>query len=143
MATNNSALRRLWLLCLTCNIEFTYRDLGICIPVQVSIDVVVSFSSSSGSEAVSSLLTVPNDDSGILSVIPIALFISKALRATGSLLLSFAGGDTASLLGPSHSDAAWAAVQHGVGFVAGCGRRCRRRSIWYDSQFLSNMGWWR
>ena len=39
------------------------------------------------------LLTVPNDDSGFLSVIPIALFISKAVRATGSLLLSFAGGD--------------------------------------------------
>ena len=31
------------------------------------MDVVVSFSSSSGSEAVSSLLFVPNDDSGILS----------------------------------------------------------------------------
>ena len=46
------------------------------------------------------------------AVIPIALFISKAVRATGSLLLSFAGGDTASLLGPSHSDAAWASVQH-------------------------------
>ena len=38
----------------------------------------------------------------------------KAVRATGSLLLSFAGGDTASLVGPSHSDAAWAAVQHGI-----------------------------
>ena len=33
---------------------------------------------------------------------------SKAVRATGSLLLSFAGGDTASLLGPSHCDAAGA-----------------------------------
>ena len=38
------------------------------------------------------LLTVPNDDSGILSVIPSAPFISKAVRATGSLLVSFAGG---------------------------------------------------
>ena len=55
------------------------------------------------------LTSVPNDDSGILSVIPSALFISKAVGATGSPLLSFAGGDTASLLGPSHSDAAWAA----------------------------------
>ena len=43
------------------------------------MDVVVSF--------LSSLLTVPNDDSGILSVVPIALFISEAVRATGSLLL--------------------------------------------------------
>ena len=88
------------------------------------MDVVVSFSSSSGSEAVSSLLTVPNDGSGIFLVIPIGLFISKAVRATGSLLLSFAGGDTASLVGPSHSGAAWASVQHRitarVGSVAGC-----------------------
>ena len=60
----------------------------------VSLDVVVSFSSSSGSETVSSLLSVPNDDSGMFSVMPIALFISEAVRATGSLLLSFAGGDT-------------------------------------------------
>ena len=36
---------------------------------------------------VSLLLTVPNDDSGILSVIPSALFISEAVSATGSLLL--------------------------------------------------------
>ena len=35
---------------------------------------------------------------GIFSVIPIALFISEAVRATGSLLLSFAGGDTAGLM---------------------------------------------
>ena len=67
------------------------------------------------------LLTVPNDDSGILSVILSALFISKAVRATGSLLLSFAGGDTACLVQTTHTDAAWAAVQHGVGFVSGCG----------------------
>ena len=78
------------------------------------MDVVVSFSSSSGSEAVSSLLIVPNDDSGILSVIPIALFGSEAVRATGSLLLSFAGGDTASLVGPSHLS------RLRVGSVAGC-----------------------
>ena len=58
--------------------------------------------------------TVPNDGSGILSVISIALFGSKAVRATGPLLLSFAGGDTASPAGPSHSDAPWAAVQHGI-----------------------------
>ena len=44
------------------------------------------------------LLTGLNDDSGIFSVIPIALFISKAVRATGSLLLSFSGGDTAGLM---------------------------------------------
>ena len=36
---------------------------------------------------VSLMLTVPNDDSGILSVIPSALFISEAVSATGSLLL--------------------------------------------------------
>ena len=51
------------------------------------MDVVVSFSSSSGSEAVSSLLTVPNDGSGIFLVIPIGLFISKGVRATGSTFL--------------------------------------------------------
>ena len=48
--------------------------------------------------AVSLLLTVPNDDSGILTVIPLALFGSEAERFTSSLLLSFAGGDTASLV---------------------------------------------
>ena len=48
------------------------------------MDVLVSFSSSSGSEAVSSLLTELNDVSGIFFVIPIGLFI---LRATGSLFL--------------------------------------------------------
>eukprot|EP00450_Noctiluca_scintillans_P031051 CAMPEP_0194555686 /NCGR_PEP_ID=MMETSP0253-20130528/98365_1 /TAXON_ID=2966 /ORGANISM="Noctiluca scintillans" /LENGTH=716 /DNA_ID=CAMNT_0039403185 /DNA_START=160 /DNA_END=2307 /DNA_ORIENTATION=+ len=98
----------------TGNLASPHRVFEFCIPVEVSMDVVVSSSSSSGSEAVSSLLTVPNDDSGILSVIPIALFGSEAVRATGSLLLSFAGGDTACLVGPSHSDAAWAALQHGI-----------------------------
>ena len=38
--------------------------------------------------AMSLLLTVPNDDSGILSVIPSALFISKAVRATGSAAIT-------------------------------------------------------
>ena len=47
----------------------------------VSLDVVVSFSSSSGSETVSSLLSVPNDDSGMFLVMPIALFISEAFTA--------------------------------------------------------------
>ena len=47
------------------------------------MDVLVSFSSSSGSEAASSLLTELNGDTGIFFVIPIRLFI---LRATGSLL---------------------------------------------------------
>ena len=76
------------------------------------MDVLVSFSSNSGSEAVSSLLTGLNEDSGIFLVIPVGLFI---LRATGSLLfLSFAGGDKARLVAPSHCDAAWAAVQHGI-----------------------------
>ena len=37
------------------------------------------------------VLSVPNDLSGLLSVIPIALFGSEAVRATGSLILSFAG----------------------------------------------------
>ena len=58
--------------------------------------------------------TVPNDASGILTVIHIALFGSEAVRATGSLLLSFAGGHTASPVGPSRGDAAWAAVQQGI-----------------------------
>ena len=48
----------------------------------------VSFSSSSESEAVSSLFTVQNDGSGILSVIPFAL-VSEAVKITSSLLLSF------------------------------------------------------
>ena len=124
LVTSNSALRSLWLRCLSCNRVFTHRDFEFCKPVEVSLVFVVSYSSSSGSEAVNSLLTVPNDDSGIFLLIPIGLFISKAVRATGSLLLSFAGGDTASLVGPSHSGAAWAAVQHRitarVGSVAGC-----------------------
>ena len=47
--------------------------------------------SASQHEKVSSLLSVPNDLSGLLSVIPIALFGSEAVRATGSLILSFAG----------------------------------------------------
>ena len=51
--------------------------------------------------------TVSNDDSGILSVVPIALFGSEAVRVTGSLLLSVAGGDPACPVGTSHSDAAW------------------------------------
>ena len=80
------------------------------IPVEVSMDVLVSFSGSSGSEAMSSLLTELNDDSGIFLVIPIGL-----LRATGSMFfLSFTGGDNARLVAPSHCDAAWAAVQHGI-----------------------------
>ena len=54
--------------------------------------------------AVSLLLTVPNDDSGILTVIPLALFVSEAESFTSSLLLSFAGGEQPG--GPSHSGAA-------------------------------------
>ena len=57
---------------------------------------------------------MPNVDSGILLVIPIALFISEAVRATGSLLVSFAGGDTACLVRTTHRDPAWTALQHGV-----------------------------
>ena len=62
---------------------------------------------------------MPNDDSGILSVIPSARFISKAVRATGSPLLSFAGGDTACLVRTTHRDRT--ALQHGVSaaFVEG------------------------
>ena len=60
---------------------------------------------------------MPNDDSGILSVVPIALFISEAVRATGSLLLSYAGGDKACLVGTTHSYSAWAALQHGISAV--------------------------
>ena len=44
----------------------------------------------------------------------IALFASEVVRATGSLLLSIAGGDTARLVQTTHSDAACAAVQHGI-----------------------------
>ena len=47
--------------------------------------------------------TVPNDGSGILTVIPIVLFDSEAVRLTSSLLLSF-------LVGTTHSEAAWAAL---------------------------------
>ena len=52
------------------------------IPVEVSMDVLVSFSSSSGSEAVSSLLTELNEHSGIFLVIPIRLFIFESDRFT-------------------------------------------------------------
>ena len=47
--------------------------------------------SASQHEEVSSLLSVPKDLSGLLSLIPIALFGSEAVRATGSLILPFAG----------------------------------------------------
>ena len=46
------------------------------------MDVLASFSSSSGSEAVRSLLTDLNDDSGIFLVIPIGLFILRTDRFT-------------------------------------------------------------
>ena len=63
--------------------SYAFHAIGnLHFPVEVSMDVLVSFSSSSGSEAVSSLLTELNDDSGIFLVIPIGLFI---LRATGLL----------------------------------------------------------
>ena len=52
-------------------------------------------------------------------VIPIALFISEAVRATASLLLSYAGGDKACLVGTTHSYSAWAALQHGISAVFG------------------------
>ena len=57
-----------WLLCLPCNMEFTHRDCRFCITVEINLEVVVSFPSSSGSEAESSLLTVPNGDSGIFEI---------------------------------------------------------------------------
>ena len=38
--------------------------------------------------------TVQNDGSGILTVVPIALFVSEAVRFTSSLLLSFLVGTT-------------------------------------------------
>ena len=103
------------------------------------MDVVASFSSSIGSEAVSSLLTVPNDDSGTFLVISIALFISKAVRAKGSLLLSFAGDDTACLVETTHRDAACAAVQHGISaaFALEALRAGRRRSICFLANFSS------
>ena len=47
--------------------------------------------------------TVPNDGSGILTVIPIAVFGSEAVRLTSSLLLSF-------VVGTTHSEAAWDAL---------------------------------
>ena len=53
----------------TGNLDSPHRVFEFCIPVEVSMDFVVSFSSSSGSEAVSSLFAVPGDGSGILSVI--------------------------------------------------------------------------
>ena len=41
---------------------------------------------------------MPNDDFGTLTVIPLALFGYEAVSFTSSLLLSFAGGDTDSLV---------------------------------------------
>ena len=68
------------------------------------MDVLVSFSSSSGSEAVSSLLTELNDSHWTV------YFESDRFAA----FLSFDGGDKARLVAPSYCDAAWAAVQHGI-----------------------------
>ena len=93
------------------------RPPGSCRPLESEPLIRCLFSSSSGSEEVSSLLSVPNVDSGILSVIPIALFISEAVRATASLLLSYTGGDKACLVGTTHSYSAWAALQHGISAV--------------------------
>ena len=59
--------------------------------------------SASQHEEVSSLLSVPKDLSGLLSVIPIAPFGSEALGLASSLLLSF-------LVGTTQSVAAWAAL---------------------------------
>ena len=47
--------------------------------------------------------TVQNDGSGILTVVPIAFFVSEAVRFTSSLLLSF-------LVGTTYSEADWAAL---------------------------------
>ena len=107
----NSAFRSMWLLCLSCN-------RGFWILHTVSSSYVYQLRSARTSlsrfpEAVGQL-TVPNDDSEILSVVPIDLFGAEAVRVTGSLLLSFADGDTACLMGPTHSDPAWAALQHGI-----------------------------
>ena len=51
----------------TGNLDSPHRVFEFCIPIEVSMEVVVSFSNSSVSEAMSLLLTVPTDDSGILS----------------------------------------------------------------------------
>ena len=54
------------------------------------MDVVVSFSSSSGSETVSSLLSVPNDDSGILSWLSVVgLERTWDQKLSSGLLLTF------------------------------------------------------
>ena len=130
-----AGFRSLWLLCLIDNREFGFATpfFEFCLPVEVSIDVVVSFSSSS-------LFTEPYDDSGILSVIPIALFISDVVRATCSLLWSFAGGDTACLLETTHSDAAWSAVQHGIS--ADCRQQLKARIVPLHSVVLVLVWYW-
>ena len=59
--------------------------------------------SASQHEEVSSLLSVPKDPSGLLSVFPVAPFGSEAVGLASSLLLSF-------LVGTTQSEAAWAAL---------------------------------
>ena len=68
------------------NLDSPHRVFEFCIPVEVSMDVVVSFFCSCGSEAVNSLLTVPNDDSGILSVIPMCFVATLVSLATAPQL---------------------------------------------------------
>ena len=56
------------LLYATGNMDSQHHVFEFCISVEVTMDVIVSFFCSSGQkEAVGSVLTVPNDDSGILS----------------------------------------------------------------------------
>ena len=58
------------------NWDSTHRVFEFCLLVEVSTDIVLSSSSSSGSEVVSALLSVPNDVLvlGQLSVTHVALF---------------------------------------------------------------------
>ena len=83
-------------------------------PAEFGQIIHVTSYSSSASEIVSSVLTMPSDVSGTLSVRKVVLFGGQAVRVNGSVLMSLTGGDTTSLVGSNHSDAAWAAMLRGL-----------------------------
>ena len=61
-----------------------------------------------------------------------------------TVLPASAGGDTACLVGPTHSGAAWAASQPPSRLQRGSLQlKVSVRSVWFISRLLSNMGWWK
>ena len=73
----------------TGNLDSPHRVFEFCTPVEVSMDVVVSFSAASGSEAVSSLLTVPNDGSELSWLGFVGLKRTRDQKLSSCLLPTF------------------------------------------------------